>query len=549
MNGPESEAGLRWLGRTIGWLVEEHASRFSDRDAIVSGGRTITYADLGQDVRLLANGLREFGVGHGDRVGVWLPNSPEWVCSFLAASSIGAVTVGINTRYRKSEVEFVLKHSGASTIIMGSHLRKLDCLELLGTICPELTGSQPGDLHSTRLPDLRTVIAVDLTDRPELVHFKELVDASRRGSQGTEGTGQPSSTDPAVIQYTSGTTESPKGALLSHGAMLQNGYSFGNRMGLDETDRYFNAAPYFHAGGLIGTVLNALTHGACVVQVSEFEPATALRILQDEECTGHGGVDTVYLKEMQHPNFDDFDLTRLTKGSVAASGPVVSQISDTMGIPGIITAYGLSEATCNVTTTSVEDSLSRKAKSVGRPHEGVEVRIVDADTATTVPTGVVGEVQVRGWTVMLGYFADPAATHAAIDPDGWLRTGDLGMLDDNGYLSLAGRGKDVIRVGGENLAPYEVEHLLNADVRIRQAQVVGAPDPILGEVPWVFVEPSPNGGVTEADVVALCQDRLAGYKVPRKVIFVEDWPLTANGKVRKGQLRERAALEAGRMKH
>jgi acyl-CoA synthetase (AMP-forming)/AMP-acid ligase II len=345
----------------------------------------------------------------------------------------------------------------------------------------------------------------------------------------------------ALLQYTSGSTGHPKGAQLLHGAVTRNGFGTGERMGLNKNDKLFAPNPFFHVAGTVTGLLNAVTHQATLVTMGHYEAGKALEVLEREQCTARLGVDTMYQRELEHADFTRRNLRHLRKGICMGGSQIFRRVYHEMGMSDIISVYALSEASPNVTSTVPADPLDIRALTVGKPQAGVELKIVDVASGTSVGPGRIGEIMVRGWNVMEGYFNDPAATALAIDDDGWLHTGDMGQLDLNSNLVFVGRLKDVIRVGGENVSALEVEDVLLSCPAVKIAQVVAMPDRDLGEVPIAFVQLNPGESYSEQDLGVFCVNRIARFKIPRRFQFVQEWPMTGSGKIHKVILREWAA--------
>ncbi|MBP2475027.1 fatty-acyl-CoA synthase [Crossiella equi] len=518
------------LGDTVGDNLDRAIAAFPDRDALVdrAAGRRWTYRQLAGDVHAVALGLLARGVGKGDRVGIWSPNRAEWFLVQYATAKIGAILVNINPAYRVHELEFVLNQSGVRTLVSASAFKTSDYAGMIEQVRPNC-------------PELLDVV---LLDSPQ---WTELVEAGRAGNVEDVLAVQRtlSADDPINIQYTSGTTGFPKGATLSHHNILNNGFFVGELCGYTEQDRVCVPVPFYHCFGMVMGNLGATTHGACVViPAPAFEPAATLAAVQEERCTSLYGVPTMFIAELADPGFDSYDLGSLRTGIMAGSPcpvEVMKQVIDRMGMREVTICYGMTETSPVSTQTRADDSVERRVGTVGRVHPHVEVKIVDPETGLTVPRGTPGELCTRGYSVMLGYWAQPDKTAEAIDQARWMHTGDLAVMDEDGYVSITGRIKDMVIRGGENIYPREIEEFLYTHPDVLDAQVIGVPDAKYGEelMAWVRLRPGAEPLTAQA-VKEFCTGRLAHYKIPRYVHLVDEFPMTVTGKVRKVEMRERA---------
>ncbi|WP_406150999.1 AMP-binding protein [Streptomyces sp. NBC_01012] len=509
--------------------LERAALLAPDVEAVVTAEERITYAALAAEVARIRAALAAAGIGRGDRVGLCLGNGPRWVALFVALGSVGAVTVPVNTRYTADEVEHTLVHAKVSTLFVADRVLRVDFLTVLDELGLGRDGSATGD----RLPDLRRVV-VCAEEAPGWA-----MSWSRFLSEATPGevpaTGAPD--DILLVQYTSGTTSRPKGVLLTQRSMCADAFFSGARLGLRPGDRFHSARPFFHVAGSTLSVLASVQQAATLVTMPKFEPAEALRLLESERCTHFSGNDTIALMLLNHP--DRALRTLHLRGAwVAASPTVIRRVIDELGAVECVAGYGLSEASPNVAQSCWWEDDAVRASGAMLVEPGVEVRIRAADGTRDCAPDEAGSILVRGWNVMQGYLDAPEATAAAIDSEGWLTTGDVGALDATGRLHFMGRTKDIIRVGGENVAPADVEDTLHRHPHVRQAVVVGVPDERLVEVPFAFVvltEP----GTTGDDLIAWARTRMAGFKVPRHLRIVEGFEgigMTASSKVQKNRL-------------
>jgi fatty-acyl-CoA synthase len=525
------------LGDQTVWGVLDSACLWSpDKELLVVDGARYTYREVRDRAGRLADSFVNLGLGLGDVIGLWLPNGLEWIVSFFAAARIGAITFGINTRLRIDEVAFLLSQSQAKALMVSHLPASLNYIEATYQLIPELRGGK-ASLHSLQFPRFSHVICTGNTELPGMLLWRDLLEGETKFVRSEDVT----SSTVALLQYTSGSTGQPKGAKLIHGAITRNGFGTGERMGLNRNDKLFAPNPFFHVAGTVTGLLNVVTHRATLVTMAHYEAGKALEVLEHEQCTARLGLDAMYQRELEHPDFSSRDLQALRKGVCMGAPHIFRQAYDRMGISDIISIYALSEASPNVASTVPTDSLDVRASTVGKPQAGVELKLAHLDSKNPVALGDTGEIMVRGWNVMEGYFNDPAATAQAIDEDGWLHTGDLGRFDSNWNLIFVGRLKDVIRVGGENVSAQEVENVLLRYPDIKMAQVVAILDRDLGEVPFAFIELHPNASCTEQELTTFCRERLARFKIPRVFHFVDEWPTTGSGKIQKVILRERAA--------
>jgi fatty-acyl-CoA synthase len=519
------------LGDTIGANFDAAVSRYGEREALVDrpAGRRWTYAELAADTDAVALGLLAMGIGKGDRVGIWAPNCAEWTLTQFATAKIGAILVNINPAYRVRELEFVLKQSGARLLVAAQRLKTSDYAAMIEEVRP-------------RCPALEFVVMLGSPSWDALV--------ATTGDVGALGRIELDRDDPINIQYTSGTTGFPKGATLSHHNILNNGYFVGELCGYTEADRICVPVPLYHCFGMVMGNLAATSHGACVViPAASFDPVATLDAVQAERCTSLYGVPTMFIAELAVPSFDSYDLSSLRTGIMAGSPcpvEVMKQVISRMHMTEVSICYGMTETSPVSTQTRTDDSLERRVSTVGRVVPHAEVKVVDPASGVTVPVGVAGELCTRGYSVMLGYWEQPDVTASSVDPAEWMHTGDLAVMDADGYLSITGRIKDMVIRGGENVYPREIEEFLYTHPDILDAQVIGVPDPVYGEelMAWVRLRPG-AAGLTADALRAFCQGQLAHYKIPRYVHLVDEFPMTATGKVRRVEMREQAVVILG----
>ncbi|MFC5747299.1 AMP-binding protein [Actinomadura rugatobispora] len=537
-------SGRPLLGDTIGANFARTAAAFGDRDALVeyATGRRWTYEQLAAEVDSVALGLLELGVAKGDRVGIWAPNCAEWVFVQYATARIGAILVNINPAYRVHELEFVLNQSGVRTLVAAPSFKTSDYAAMIEEVRP-------------RCEALRDVVLIG-RESWQALHDAGWVGDPARLAEAGAGL---SADDPINIQYTSGTTGFPKGATLSHHNILNNGFFVGELCGYDAEDRICVPVPFYHCFGMVMGNLAATSHGACVViPAPAFDPAATLAAVAAERCTSLYGVPTMFIAELNDDSFADHDLSSLRTGIMAGSPcpvEVMKQVIERMGMAEVAICYGMTETSPVSTQTRADDSLDRRVSTVGTVHPHLEVKIVDPVTRATVPRGTPGELCTRGYSVMLGYWEEPDRTAEAIDAARWMHTGDLAVMDAEGYVNITGRIKDMVIRGGENVYPREVEEFLYTHPDIVDAQVIGVPDEKYGEELMAWVRLRPGAGPLTAEALReFCSGRLAHYKIPRYVHPVDEFPMTVTGKVRKVQMREEAVGilgldEAARTRH
>ncbi|MFF3728263.1 AMP-binding protein [Streptomyces erythrochromogenes] len=518
------------LGDTIGENLDRTVRRFPDRDALVdvAAGRRWTYAELAADVDALALGLLDLGIVKGDRVGIWAPNRAEWTLVQYATARIGAVLVTVNPAYRSHELEYVLRQSGIRLLAAADRFKTSDYAAMIEEVRP-------------RCPALEFVA---LLGGPL---WNSLLERGRRGDPADLARAQAAlSPDDAVnIQYTSGTTGFPKGATLSHHNILNNGFFVGELCHYTEEDRVCIPVPFYHCFGMVMGNLACTSHGAAmVIPAPSFDPVATLAAVESERCTSLYGVPTMFIAELAEPGFDAYDLSSLRTGIMAGSPcpvEVMREVIERMGMAEVSICYGMTETSPVSTQTRADDSVERRVSTVGRVGPHLEVKVVDPQTGRTVPRGEPGELCTRGYSVMLGYWEEPERTAEAVDAARWMHTGDLAVMDDDGYLSITGRIKDMVIRGGENLYPREIEEFLHTHPDVLDVQVIGVPDPKYGEELMAWVRMREGAEPLTADAVrAYCAGRLAHFKVPRYVHVVEEFPMTVTGKVRKVEMRQEA---------
>ena len=544
---------------TIGDMLDRQVERFAERDALVNveTGERFTYSGFRDEVERVARGLMALGIGKGQHVGIWSTNYSEWVLTQFATAKIGAVMVNVNPAYRTHELAYVLEQSEANALIFIGRFRNSDYTAMVNEVVPELKDSNPGELSSSHFPYLRHVIFIpphsepDADTPPGMWSWADMVgrhaEVSKKQMLARQAECHPD--DPVNIQYTSGTTGNPKGAMLTHHNLVANGVYVGDCIELTENDRLCIPVPFYHCFGCVMGNLGCVTHGAAIVIPAEhFDPLKTLQALDKERCTALYGVPTMFIAQLDHPEFDLFDLSTLRTGIMAGSPcpiEVMRQVIDRMGAHQMTIAYGQTEHSPVITQTLTSDSIERRVSTVGKVLPGVEARVVDPETGREVGPGVQGELQARSSMVMRGYYNMPDATASAIDREGWLHTGDLAEVDEDGYYKITGRLKDMIIRGGENVYPREIEEFLYTHPKVSDVQVIGVPDERFVEevMAWVMLKPGESADAEE--IREFCRGKIAHYKIPRYVKVTTEFPMTVTGKIQKFRMREMAVEELG----
>ena len=540
------------IGETLGGHFVRAAARWAEREALVAVHQGVrwTYAELALRVERFAAGLLAAGMAPGDRLGIWAPNCAEWAVAQLAAHRIGLILVNVNPAYRPAELEYALAKVECKGLIAAVVFKSSRYLEMLAELAPELADSAPGALRAERLAHLRLVVSIGDSGLPGVRSFDEVM--AEGAARGTEAVGRAAAglqfDDPANIQFTSGTTGAPKGATLTHHNILNNGFFVGESLRMTERDRVCIPVPLYHCFGMVMGNLACISHGAAMVYPgAAFEPGAVLAAVQAERCTALYGVPTMFIAELDHPGFAAFDMGSLRTGIMAGSPcpmEVMKRVVDEMRMSEVTIAYGMTETSPVSFMTSIGDDLERRVSTVGRVHPHVEVKIVDRAGAVVRP-GESGELCTRGYSVMRGYWNDAERTAEAVDAAGWMRTGDLATLDERGYARIVGRIKDMVIRGGENVYPREVEEYLYRHPKIADVQVIGVPDRRYGEELCAWVRLRDGETATEDEIRSFCEGRIAHFKIPRYVRFVDGFPMTVTGKVRKFVMRDETVKALG----
>jgi len=539
-------SGQPLIYRTIGDAFDHTVERWGDREAVVVRHQGIrwTWRQLGEAIEAFAAGLLALDLQPGDRVGIWSPNNIEWLITQFATARAGLVLVNINPAYRKAEVVYTLNKVGCKALVLAREFKSSHYVGIMHDIAPAIKTSRPGQLDLGALPALRTLIVIGDEPAAGMFRFDEIAamapaDAAGQMARRAERN-QPD--DAINIQFTSGTTGLPKGATLTHFNVLNNGYFVGEAMQLTERDRLCIPVPLYHCFGMVLGVLACVTHGAAMIFPSEgFDPGAVLEAVSEERCTGLHGVPTMFIAELEHPEFKRFDLGSLRTGIMAGAPcpiEVMRKVIDRMHMSEVTICYGMTETSPVSFQSATDDPLEKRVSTVGRVHPHVQVKVID-ENGRVVPRGVSGELCTRGYSVMLGYWDDEEKTRADIDPAGWMHTGDLAVIDEDGYCDIVGRVKDMIIRGGENIYPREIEEYLFKHPKIQQAAVFGVPDKKYGEAVAAWVKLQDGATADAEEIRAYCNEQIAYYKVPKYIIIVDEFPMTVTGKIQKFVMRDK----------
>ncbi len=540
------------LGDTIGRSLDRAVQRWGNREALVSPSHGVrwTWSEFAERVDALAAGFLALGLERGQRIGIWSLNRPEWTLTQFAAAKAGLILVTINPAYRLSELEFALRKVGCVAIVTATAFKTSNYMEMLNTLLPELSSARPGQLQAARLPALRMVIQIGGPAASGTIPFEGIARMGRaehREQLAALGTTLQFD-DPVNIQFTSGTTGSPKGVTLTHHNILNNGYFTGRAMRLTEQDRICIPVPLYHCFGMVMGNLASVTLGAAMVYPGEgFDPLATLRTIEQEKCTALYGVPTMFIAELDHPEFAGFDLKSLRTGIMAGAPcpiEVMKRVNNEMNMREVTIAYGMTETSPVSFQSAVDDPLERRVSTVGRIHPHVEVKVVDLE-GKIVKRGERGELCTRGYSVMLGYWEEKEKTADVLDANGWMHTGDLATIDDEGYCNIVGRIKDMVIRGGENLYPREIEEFLYRHPKIQDVQIFGVADTRYGEELCAWVRVRSGETLTAEEVRAFCDGQIAHNKIPRYVEFVDEFPMTVTGKIQKFVMRDAVEQRLG----
>lgn len=530
---------------TLGGILEKYAFETPDKEFIVYPDRNLrfTYSQFNDRVDQLAKGLMYIGVGKGDKVGIWANNVPDWLTFMFAVAKIGGILVTINTNYKLNELEFLLRNADIHTLCLIGNYRDSDYVNMIFELVPELKTHPRGELKSEKFPELKNAVFIGQEKHRGMFNTAELILLGQHldDLELEEVKESINCHDVVNMQYTSGTTGFPKGVMLSHHNILNNGKATGECMRYTSADRLLVCVPFFHCFGCVLALCAIVTHGATMVITEDFDPLLVLASIEKEKCTALYGVPTMFIAELNHPMFDLFDLSSLRTGIMAgALCPIetMKQVMERMHAKDIISVYGLTESSPGMTATRSHNSPEVRATTVGFEFPNVEVAIIDPETGKECPDNVQGEVCCRGYNVMKGYYKNDKATRKAIDPEGWLHSGDLGIRTHEGFYRITGRIKDMIIRGGENIYPREIENFLYQLPQIEAVEVAGIPSPKYGEQVGAFVKLKKGQTITPEEIQEHCRGQIARYKIPKYIFFVNSFPMTASGKIQKFKLKE-----------
>ncbi|WP_297451487.1 AMP-binding protein [uncultured Alistipes sp.] len=536
---------MELIDYTLGGILEKYARETPDHEFMVypDRGLRFTYREFDERADTFARGLLEIGVTKGSKIGVWAKNVPDWMTFMFAAAKIGAVLVTVNTNYKSAEVEYIMRNADIHTMCMVNGYRDSDYVQIMYGLVPELKTAPRGSLRSAKFPELRNVIYIGQEKQRGMYNTSELMTlGALAGNDALEAAKkQVGPHDEINMQYTSGTTGFPKGVMLTSHNILNNGLTIGDCMHFTPADRLLICVPLFHCFGCVLGVCSVITHGSTMVMVEDFDPLKVLASVHRERCTALHGVPTMFIAELNHPMFDMFDLSSLRTGIMAgAPCPIetMKQVMDKMYCRDIISVYGLTETSPGMSATRVTDSMEIRATTVGRAFPNVEVKVLDPATNEECPPGVPGEMCCKGYNIMKGYYKNPEATAAIIDENGFLHSGDLGVMDEAGYFRITGRIKEMIIRGGENIYPREIENFLYKMPQIEAVEVAGIPSPKYGEQVGAFVKVKEGCTLSEEEVLLYCRGQIARYKIPKYIFFVDGFPMTASGKIQKYKLKD-----------
>ncbi|MFR9619765.1 MAG: AMP-binding protein [Rikenellaceae bacterium] len=544
---------MELLNYTLGQILEKWSVETPNKEFLVSPYRGVryTYSEFNQRVDNLAVKFAQLGVQKDSKVGIWANNHPDWITVFFATAKLGAVLVTVNTNYKVAEAEYILNNADIHTMCMIEEYRSSSYVDIMYEIVPELKTKGSGELHTSRLPQLRNVVVFndqqvegdcECVKFPGMLSLEAMVESGKQLDHSFlhSLSSEISCHDVVNMQYTSGTTGFPKGVLLTHYNILNNGKATGEMMKYTADDKLLVCVPMFHCFGCVLALCAVITHGATKVLLEDFDAFMVLESIHKERCTILYGVPTMFIAELNHPQFEEFDLTSLRTGIMAGAVCPIETMNAVMEKMHctVISIYGLTESSPGMTGSNVDDSTAVRATTVGRCFPGIEVHIIDHETGEHLPAGQQGEVCCRGWNVMRGYYNNPEATAEVVDEDGFLHSGDLGMMDEDGYFHITGRIKEMIIRGGENIYPREIENYLYNIPQIKGIEVVGLPSPRYGEQVAAFVTVKEGMALTQDDIIAFCKDKIAHYKIPKYIFFIDEFPMTASGKIQKYKLKE-----------
>ncbi len=543
---------MEFIDITIGEWMDKMAKEYGDRPAVTFeddiNGEHISYRknyrDFNAHCDKIAKAFLAMGIKKGDHIAIWATNYPQWLLTLFAAVKIGAVLITVNTAYKIHDASYLLRQSDAKMLVMCDGYKDVNYVNIINELCPEIKDCERDSIKAAALPELRIVVTIDKTTYPGMYNWEELEKISDKTSDEDYDEARKGLNCYEVInmQYTSGTTGFPKGVMLTHYNILNNGKTIGDCMKFTENDRLCISVPLFHCFGLVLGTMASITHAANIVLENYYSPTKVLRTLEREQCTAYHGVPTMFIAILEHPDFKKYKLNLRTGIMAGSPCPIktMQQVIDEMGMSEITITYGQTEASPGCTQTTTDDSITKRVTTVGRSFPGVETKIINPETGEELPANQIGEFCARGYNIMSGYYKMPEATAQVIDKEGWLHTGDLACRDEDGYYKITGRIKDMIIRGGENIYPKEIEDFIYTHPCVRDVQVVGAPSKAYGEEVCAFVIKKENVSVTEEEIIDYVKNNMAKYKKPSYVIFIDQFPMNAAGKILKYKLRETA---------
>lgn len=541
---------MKMINCTIGEMLDSAARIYPNREAVKYNDRPYrrTWSEFRDECDGVAKGLLAMGISKGDHVAIWATNVPEWLITLFASAKIGAVLVTVNTNYKKYEMQYLLQQSDTKMLVMIDGFKGNDYVATINELCPSLKTSQPGSLSETDFPFLKSVVHVGPQEVPGMMQFEDLFRLGKEIDQNEYSRIQDSLDPQDVVnmQYTSGTTGFPKGVMLTHYNILNNGKGIGDCMKFTERDKLCITVPFFHCFGLVLAVMACLTHCSSMVPVEYYRPTLVMKAIEEEKCTAVHGVPTMFIAMLEHRDFKKYHFSCLRTGIMAGSPcpeKVMRKVIEEMGMREITITYGETEASPACTMTTTDDPLETRVCTVGKLMPNVEGKIIDPQTGKIQPVNVPGEFCSRGYNTMKGYYKMPEETRLAVDEDGWLHSGDLAAVDENGYYRITGRIKDMIIRGGENIYPKEIEEFLYTNPSVRDVQVIGVPSEEYGEEIMACIILRDGASLTEDEVRDYVGANLARHKIPKYVKFMEEFPTTASGKIQKYKLREMAEKE------
>lgn len=532
------------LSKTIGQVLDETVEKFPNNDALVYVEKNLRYSykEFKEKVDRLAKGLMALGIKKGDHIAVWTYNVPEWVFLQFASAKIGAVLVTVNTYYKSNELKYLLKQSDSTSLFLVQGFKDVDYVDVVNKILADLKNSKPGGYNNKDFPFLKNIFFIGEKTPEGMINFNEIEELSSKISNDKYKERQDSldPDDTINMQYTSGTTGFPKGVMLTHKNIVNNAYYIGEVMDMSEKDRLCIPVPFFHCFGCVLSTLNCVTHGSTMVPIEIFNPKKVLEAVEKEKCTALQGVPTMFISEIDHPDFDKYDLSSLRTGIMAGSScpiEVMNKAMDKMNLKEITIAYGLTEASPVITQTRRDDPVKKRVETVGKVLPEIEAKIVNPETGEELPPNTPGELIARGYNIMKGYYKMPDKTKESIK-NGWLHTKDLATVDEEGYFRIMGRTDDMIIRGGENVYPREIEEFLYTNEKIQDVAVVGVPSKKYGEEVCAFIKLKNSFNSSEEEIKEFCRDNISRFKIPKYILFTDGFPMTASGKIRKIDLRD-----------